>query len=84
MQIKDPKKRLGIYFHFLKDRYVGADGEIRLKVSDEEDLKKFVEEKRVQINRMMKSKNFTEIERKGAEKLLGVEPIGQSPVVISE
>lgn len=84
MQIKDPQKRLGIYFHFLKDRYVGADGEIRLKVSDEEDLKKFVEEKRVQINRMIKSKNFTEIERQGATKLLGVGPIGQSPVVISE
>jgi hypothetical protein len=84
MQIKDPQKRLGIYFHFLKDRYVGDDGEIRLKVSDEEDLKKFVEEKRVQINRMMKSKNFTEIERQGATKLLGVGPIGQSSVVISE
>ena len=84
MKIKDPQKRLGIYFHFLKDRYVGADGEISLKVSDEEDLKKFVEEKRVQITRMMKSKNFTEIERLGAEKLLGVGPTGQSPVVISE
>ncbi|HIJ49630.1 MAG TPA: hypothetical protein HPP54_00990 [Nitrospinae bacterium] len=84
MKIKDPQKRLGIYFHFLKDRYVGADGEISLKVSDEEDLKKFVEEKRVQITRMMKSKNFTEIERQGAEKLLGVGPTGQSPVVISE
>jgi hypothetical protein len=84
MQIKDPQKRLSIYFHFLKNRYVGADGEIRLEVSDEEDLKKFVEEKRVQINRMMKSKNFTEIERQGATKLLGVGPIGQSPVVISE
>jgi hypothetical protein len=84
MQIKDPQKRLGIYFHFLKDRYIGVDGEIRLKVSDEEDLKKFVEEKRVQITRMTKSKNFTEIERQGATKLLGVGPIGQSPVVISE
>ncbi|MGK0178631.1 MAG: hypothetical protein ACI8PD_000418 [Nitrospinales bacterium] len=84
MQIKDPKKRLGIYFHFLKDRYVGADGEIRLKVSNEEDLNKFIEEKRVQITRMMKSKNFTEIERQGAEKLLGVEPTGQSSAAISE
>jgi len=81
MQIKDPKKRLGIYFHFLKDRYVGADGEISLKVSDKEDLKNFIEEKHVQITRMMKSKNFTEIERQGATKLLGV---GPSPVSISE
>lgn len=74
MQIKDPKKRLGIYFHFLKDRYIGADGEIRLKVSDEEDLKKFVEEKRVQVNRMMKSKNFTEVERQGADRMLKAIP----------
>jgi hypothetical protein len=82
MLIKDPKKRLGIYFHFLKDRYVGTDGEIRLKVSDEEDLNKFIEEKRVQITRMMKSKNFTEIERQGAKKLLGPGLTGQSPAAI--
>ena len=82
MQIKDPKKRLGIYFHFLKDRYVGADGEIRLKVSDEEDLNKFIEEKRVQITRMIKSKNFTEIERQGAKKLLDPGLTGQSPAAI--
>jgi hypothetical protein len=84
MQIKDPQKRLGIYFHFLKDRYVGANGEIRLKISNEEDLKKFIEEKRVQITRMMKSKNFTQIERQGAEKLIGLGPTGHGSVAISE
>ena len=70
MKIKDPQKRLGLYFHFLKDRYIEPDGKVNLKVLDEEDLKKFVEEKRLQITQMTKSKNFTEIERKGAEKLL--------------
>ncbi|MEK9630094.1 MAG: hypothetical protein VW455_13875 [Nitrospinota bacterium] len=70
MKIKEPQKRLALYYHFLKDRYISADGEVNLKVSDEEDLKKFVEEKRVDITRMKKSKNFTEIERQGAEKLL--------------
>ena len=70
MKIKDPQERRGLYFHFLKDRYIGPDGEVKLKVLDEEDLKKFVEEKRLQITQMTKSKNFTEIERKGAEKLL--------------
>lgn len=81
MKIKDPQKRLGLYFHFLKDRYIGPDGEVNLKVLDEEDLKRFVDEKRVQVTRMMKSKNFTEIERQGAEKLLGVGP-DQGPVAI--
>ncbi len=70
MKIKDPQIRLALYFHFLKDRYIGPDGEVNLKVVDEEDLKKFVEEKRVQITRFMKSKNFTEIERQGAKELL--------------
>ena len=74
MKIKDPQKRLGLYFHFLKDRYIGPDGEVNLKVSDEEDLKKFVKEKRNEIKRFMKYKNLTEIERQGAEKLLGVAP----------
>ena len=46
------------------------DGEVNLKVVNEEDLKKFVEEKRLQVKRMMKSKNFTEIERQGADKML--------------
>ena len=56
--------------HFLKNRYVGPDGEVNLKVVNEEDLKNFVEEKRLQVKRMMKSKNFTEIERQGAYKML--------------
>lgn len=81
MKIKDPQKRLGLYFHFLKDRYIGPDGEVNLKVLDEEDLKRFVDEKRVQVTRMMKSKNFTEIERQGAKKLLGVGP-DQGPVAM--
>ncbi|MBT6717101.1 MAG: hypothetical protein HOB18_05590 [Nitrospina sp.] len=74
MKIKDPQIRLALYFHFLKHRYIGSDGEITLKVSDEKDLQKFVEEKRVQVTRMMKSKNFTEIERQGAARMLKAIP----------
>ena len=70
MNIKDPKLRLNLYFHFLKNRYIGEDGEVHLKITDEEDLRKFIEEKRLQVNRMKESKNFTEIERQGAEKML--------------
>ena len=70
MNIKDPKLRLTLYFHFLKKRYIRPNGEVHLKITDEEDLRKFIEEKRLQVNRMMKSKNFTEIERQGATKLL--------------
>ncbi len=70
MNIKDPRLRLNLYFHFLKNRYIGENGKVHLKISDEEDLRKFIEEKRLQVNRMKKSKNFTEIERQGAEKML--------------
>ena len=70
MNIKDPRLRLNLYFHFLKNRYIGEDGEVHLKITDEEDLRKFIEEKRLQVNRMKESKNFTEIERQGAEKML--------------
>ena len=70
MNIKDPKLRLTLYFHFLKKRYIRPNGEVHLKITDEEDLRKFIEEKRLQVNRMMKSKNFTEIERQGATKML--------------
>ena len=70
MNIRDPRLRLSLYFHFLKNRYVGPDGEVNLKVVNEEDLKKFVQEKHLQVKRMMKSKNFTEIERQGADKML--------------
>ncbi len=76
MKIKDPALRLAIYFNFLKDRYVGSDGEVHLKVSNEEDLKKFVEEKRIQVTRLAKSKNFTEIERQGAERMLNTVLLG--------
>ena len=70
MKIKDSQKRLGLYFHFLKNKYIGHDGEVNLKVANVEDLKKFVQEKRVQITRMMKSKYFTDIERQGAKTML--------------
>ena len=70
MKIKDSQKRLGLYFHFLKNKYIGPDGEVNLKIVNVEDLKKFVQEKRVQITRMMKSKYFTDIERQGAKTML--------------
>ena len=62
---------------FLKNKYIGPDGEVNLKVANVEDLKKFVQEKRVQITRMMKSKYFTDIERQGAKTMLKSLPWGR-------
>lgn len=70
MRLKDSATRLGIYFRFLKQRYIGADGEVKLVVPDEEDFKKYVEEKRRDISKMAASPKLTAIEKAGALRML--------------
>ena len=70
LRLKDPATRLGIYFRFLKNRYIGDDGEIKLVVPDDEDFKRFVEEKRREIKKMAESPKLTSIEKAGALKML--------------
>ena len=70
LRLKDPATRLGIYFRFLKNRYIGDDGEIKLVVPDDEDFKRFVEEKRREIKKMADSPKLTSIEKAGALKML--------------
>ncbi|MZG31052.1 MAG: hypothetical protein F3741_09680 [Nitrospinae bacterium] len=70
LRLKDPATRLGIYFRFLKNRYIGDDGEIKLVIPDEEDFKKYVAEKRREIKKMADSPKLTSIEKAGALKML--------------
>jgi hypothetical protein len=70
LRLKDSATRLGIYFRFLKQRFIGADGEIKLVVPDEEDFKLFVEEKRRAIAKMAESPKLTPIEKEGALRML--------------
>ena len=49
LRLKDSATRLGIYFRFLKQRFIGADGEVKLVVPDEKDFKLFIEEQRHEI-----------------------------------
>ena len=70
LQLKDPVVRLGIYFRFLKQRYIGRDGEVKLVVPDEEDFKKYVEEKRRDISKMAASPKLTPVENAGALRML--------------
>lgn len=70
LRLKDSATRLGIYFRFLKQRFIGADGEIKLVVPDEEDFKKFIEEKRRDIAKMADSSKLTSIEKAGALRML--------------
>lgn len=75
LRLTDPAVRLGVYFRFLKQRYIGEDGEIKLVVPDEEDLKLFVEEKRRDIAKMAGSPKLTPIEKSGALRMLESVPV---------
>ena len=70
MRLKDSATRLGIYFRFLKQRFINADGEIKLVVPDEDDLKLFVQEKQKAIAKMAESPKLTPIEKAGALRML--------------
>ncbi|VAX32436.1 hypothetical protein MNBD_NITROSPINAE05-358, partial [hydrothermal vent metagenome] len=43
LKLKEPLTRLSLYFHYLKGRFIGPDGKIRLGVQDKEDLINFTE-----------------------------------------
>lgn len=70
LRLKDPAARLGIYFRFLRQRFIGADGEVKLVVPDEEDLKQYIKEKRRDIAKMANSPKLTPIEKAGALRML--------------
>ncbi len=70
LHLKDSATRLGIYFRFLKQRFIGEDGEVKLVVPDEEDFKLYVEEKRREIAKMADSPKLTPVEKAGALRML--------------
>jgi hypothetical protein len=70
LRLKDSATRLGVYFRFLKQRFIGADGEVKLVVPDEEDFKKYIEEKRRDIKKMADSAKLTSVEKAGALRML--------------
>ena len=76
LRLKDSATQLGIYFRFLKKRFIGANGEVKLVVPDEKDLKLFVEEKRRDIAKMADSPKLTPIEKEGALRMLKSIPDG--------
>jgi hypothetical protein len=76
LRLKDSATRLGIYFRFIKQRFIGEDGEIKLVVPDEEDYKMFVEEKRREITKMTESPKLTPVEKAEALRMLQSIPGG--------
>ncbi len=74
LRLKDSATRLGIYFRFLKQRFIGADGEVKLVVPDEKDFKLFIEEQRQEIAKMAGSTKLTPVEKEGAMRMLQAIP----------
>ena len=70
LRLKDSAVRLGIYFRFLRQRFIGADGEVKLVVPDAEDLKLYIKEKRRDISKMSDSIKLPPIEKAGALRML--------------
>jgi len=70
LRLKDSATRLGICFRFLKKRFIGVGGEVKLVVPDEKDFKLFVEEKRRDIAKMAGSPKLTPVEKEGALRML--------------
>ena len=70
LRLKDPAVRLGIYFRFLRQRFIRADGEVKLVVPDAEDLNLYIKEKRRDISKMSDSLKLTPIEKAGALRML--------------
>jgi hypothetical protein len=70
LRLKDPAVRLGIYFRFLKQRFIGEDGEVKLVVPEEEDFKLYVKEKRRDIKKMADSPKLTPFEKASALRML--------------
>jgi len=78
LRLKDSATRLGIYFRFLKKRFIGVGGEVKLVVPDEKDFKLFVEEKRRDIAKIAGSPKRTPVEKEGALRMLESIPATRS------
>ena len=75
LKLKNPLERLKLYFHYLKRRFIDAEGNIVLKIPDSEDFHAFIGAKRKQVDKMVRSEWITPIEKQAGKKL--VEAIGK-------
>jgi hypothetical protein len=70
LKINDPVERLGYYFNYLKNRFVGPDGKVRLVIEDKEDYQAYLKGQFEQIEKMAGYTGLTEVEAVAAKKLL--------------
>jgi len=71
LKLEDPMTRLSLYFRYLKGRFIGPGGEVRLVVDDRDDLIDFTNKKLKGILKMVQSGKLSDVENKGAEHMIG-------------
>jgi hypothetical protein len=70
LKMNDPLQRLSLYFHYLKGRFIGPSGEVRLGVENRDDLIAFAEKKLQGIRKMAQSDQLTLTEKNGANHMI--------------
>jgi hypothetical protein len=70
LKLDDPLTRLSLYFHYLKGRFIGPGGKVRLVVEDRDDLIDFTNKKLKGISKMAQSGDLSVVEKKGAARLI--------------
>lgn len=70
LKIEDPLQRLSLYFHYLKERFMGPEGKIQLGVESRDNLIDFLEKKLQGVLKMARSGHLTIVEREGADRLI--------------
>ncbi len=70
LKLDDLQTRLSLYFRYLKGRFIGPGGEVRLVVESREDLVDFTNKKLRGILKMVQSGNLSVVEKKTADDLI--------------
>ncbi len=77
LKMNDSVERLGHYYTYLKNRFVGPDGKIRLVIEDVEDFRSYIKSQGEQLKKMAGYKGLSAIEREAAKAL--VEKLKKEP-----
>jgi len=70
VKLKEAGEREALYFAYLKERFVGADGAVDLTAKDGEDFSAYVEGKLAEVKKLLAYEGMTEIEKEAGRRLI--------------
>ena len=71
VKLSDEGERVALYFHFLKQKFSGADGAVNLTPADSADFADYVRRKLGQVRKLSEFQGMTELEREAGRRLIG-------------